>query len=90
LEQIDQAKQHLAFTRDSAASSINSVSNRTHGDQRSLHGESIYWDEKIVDAKSVLQISKTDLYKQVMRESMPFCWVVLGVGALVFIRFFSG
>jgi len=86
LEQIDEAKQHLAFTRASASASISSVAKRTHGDQGSLHGECAYWDDKIDDARLVLKICKRDFYQQVRRESAPFCGFVLMLGVFVFLQ----
>ena len=87
MEQIDAAKQHLVFTKASAASSISNVSKKTcAGDQGSLHGECAYWDEKIDDARLVLEICKRDFYQQIRRESAPFCGFVLMLGVLVYLQ----
>ena len=85
---IDEAKQHLAFTRSSAASTISRVAKRTQGeDQGAVHGECAYWDDKIDDAQMVLEISKRDFYAQLWHESKLFFGFVLLMGVLVYLQF---
>ena len=88
LKQLDQAREHLAFTRASAASTISRVAKRTQGeDQGAVHGECAYWDDKIDDAQMVLEISKRDFYAQLWHESKLFFGFVLLMGVLVYLQF---
>jgi len=86
LQQIEEAREHLAFTKASATSSISSAAKRTQGDQGAVHGECCHWDEKIDDAQKVLEICKRDLYQQVWHESKLFFGFVLLIGVFVYLQ----